>query len=132
MAEIWTNSEQNLPYERLVLRARVSTTPTGPGSHTGTTPERQTPLSRLPVELLTKIARYSPQAEKSRLCLTNRHLRVITTRELYRNIHLAQMRPYSIFELQAMLKRVYRLCVSLSGNSVNRAFVETLEIDGLR
>lgn len=92
---------------------------------------RPGPITRLPVELLTEIAQNCPQLEKARLCLTNRRLHDVTTRELYRHISLFQPRTPSIEKLQALLTRVSDLCTTLSKSSVKRGFVEVLEIEGL-
>lgn len=93
--------------------------------------EKLPPLRRLPVELLTEIARYCPRQEKSCLCLTSQHLKAITTKELYRNIRLSQPPTVRVLKLYAFQVRVHNLFTSLLKSSARRGFVETLEIEGL-
>lgn len=101
----------------------------GPSAHKA--PEKLPLLRRLPVELLIEIAQYCPQQEKSRLCLTSQHLKVITTKELYKNIRLSQPRTTRVLKLYAFHVRVHNLFSSLSKSSLRRNLVETLEIEGL-
>lgn len=89
-------------------------------------------LPHLPAELLTEIARHSPQREESRLCCTSKQWNDIAQKELYRNIDLSIPYTYGAQEVLALHSRIQSLGQSLAGSSVYRTFVQTLAIEGLR
>lgn len=94
----------------------------------------QRQLPHLPTELLTEIARHSPQREKAQLCCTSKQWKEIATKELFRNIELRVMLPFfhDAQMLQTLQTRTRSLCQSMGRSSINRTFTQTLTIEGYR
>lgn len=92
----------------------------------------QRQLPHLPAELLTEIARHSPQREKAQLCCTSKQWKEIATKELFRHIELLLPFFHDAKMLQTMQTCTRSLCQSMVRSSINRTFTQTLAIEGYR
>lgn len=85
---------------------------------------------RLPVELLTEIAKQAPKSSLWALCHTSRVFHELTVRDLYRDVLICCTASYAA-DTKALIRRAQKWCHTVMEKPDKAAFIKSVTVTKL-